>query len=628
MRYSAFELKVDSELPLLGFSALEPGDDETDVDVTIKLGELPEAPEEGLPWTVADSEVTLWIKGVGAYRAREGREVVVAPEEKVPLSRVALGLRGSMWAALMMQRGLIPIHASCLYHPDGGILLFGPVGVGKSTLATALNYKGFEIVSDEMTVLRRVDGSVEVVPSYPEIRLWANALEAFGIPREAWGRPVRPPLLKFSLPVPNWHSEPCRPRAMFFLSQRRDPDIEVRPLPQLSALGQVHRMLYRSRFLAEMPDQAGSLRDVASDLVQTATGFALAFPEELDLVPEVCEQVLEHWSSVPVRPTPHWSQTLSLPRFHLVPERPVPDDFEGLRGLVLLASYPKSGNTWMRALLTAWRVRNDEDVANLEAMDGGHPLSQRHHLDEVLGVESDYMVPVEILERRSDLHKVQAPLLATPTLIKTHDLCSRGRDGELLYPPETVAGVLFVVRCPLDVVGSAMNHFQLSAADTVKMMANDSSWGALRPGGITERTPERTGSWSAHARSWVESDYRVLVVRYEDLLADTLGQLKRIIEFFEFPWDEERGRLAVEKTRFDKLQQQEKQKGFLERPIGTAAFFRKGKSGTWRETLAPELARQVVEDHGEMMRRLGYGAEVDEVLAWGPAQEEPQPVSD
>jgi hypothetical protein len=71
----------------------------------------------------------------------------------------------------------------------------------------------------------------------------------------------------------------------------------------------------------------------------------------------------------------------------------------------------------------------------------------------------------------------------------------------------------------------------------------------------------------------------------------------------------------VEKTRFQRLQEKEKEKGFREKPMGAPSFFRQGKAGGWREALPLQLQLQIVEDHGEVMRRLGYAAEIDEVLA-------------
>ena len=145
-------------------------------------------------------------------------------------------------------------------------------------------------------------------------------------------------------------------------------------------------------------------------------------------------------------------------------------------------------------------------------------------------------------------------------------------------------------------------------------------WGGRVVGKIKATTGEDACPKSeapGHSTSPAGSDEpanRCLLVRYEDLLENAQAQLRRIREFLRLDWDEERGRKAVEKSNFEKLQKQEAEKGFRERPAGVSSFFRKGEAGGWRKSLPPALARQIVIDHEVVMRRLGYSNDVEEVL--------------
>jgi len=85
-------------------------------------------------------------------------------------------------------------------------------------------------------------------------------------------------------------------------------------------------------------------------------------------------------------------------------------------------------------------------------------------------------------------------------------------------------------------------------------------------------------------------------------------------EFLDVPWDEERGRKAAKDTSFKTLQREERSHGFKEKPANVEAFFRKGRAGDWRTTLAPDLALRLCVAHEEVMRRVGYHREVEEVL--------------
>ena len=271
---------------------------------------------------------------------------------------------------------------------------------------------------------------------------------------------------------------------------------------------------------------------------------------------------------------------------------------------VLLASYPKSGNTWARALLTAWRGGKSLD---LDALDGLPKLIDRHLFEEEAGIDSDLLEPSALLEWRSRYHEYLAQRLSADTLVKVHDRCVRTRSGRLLFPPAATARVIYLVRNPLDVAVSFAHHDQQSEQRIVERMRCEESWLHAPVGGIRETLPQPLGSWSEHIRSWLdESGHSCLLVRYEDLLEDTLGQLRRMIEFLGKRWNDERGRRAVRETSFETLQEAESRLGFRERPSSCPQFFRKGQAGTWRDSLASPLVRQLCADHLEMMERFHY----------------------
>jgi hypothetical protein len=97
------------------------------------------------------------------------------------------------------------------------------------------------------------------------------------------------------------------------------------------------------------------------------------------------------------------------------------------------------------------------------------------------------------------------------------------------------------------------------------------------------------------------------VMRYEDMLADSakaFGALARHLLLNPTPAQLE---TAIERSSFEKLQAQEKEKGFRERPDrATQNFFREGRVGQWKEVLTQAQIDRIVNDHGEQMQRFGY----------------------
>ena len=135
--------------------------------------------------------------------------------------------------------------------------------------------------------------------------------------------------------------------------------------------------------------------------------------------------------------------------------------------IVWLASYPKSGNTWLRTFLTSY-LKNDGTPASINELIG--PLvTSRALFDEYLGLPSSDLAPGEILRLRPLLHELLAAELPRPTFFKVHDACIHTAGGPL-FPRAATAGAVYLVRNPLDVAVSYAHHLQWSIDRTVEEM--------------------------------------------------------------------------------------------------------------------------------------------------------------
>ncbi len=133
--------------------------------------------------------------------------------------------------------------------------------------------------------------------------------------------------------------------------------------------------------------------------------------------------------------------------------------------------------------------------------------------------------------------------------------------------------------------------------------------GAEAGDGQHSQLRQKLPGWSGHVASWLEqSDIPIHLIRYEDLQADTLGTLRRALNFAGRPASEDDMRRAVAFADFAQLRQQEQDKGFHEapRPWTASNFFRRGEAGGWRDELSAEQAARIESDHANMMRRMGY----------------------
>jgi hypothetical protein len=272
---------------------------------------------------------------------------------------------------------------------------------------------------------------------------------------------------------------------------------------------------------------------------------------------------------------------------------------------VWLASYPKSGNTWVRALLTALLLEDRE--LDINRLGHGPIASARGHLEHYLGLVSSDLTRAEIAALRPLADLALNDELQHTRYRKIHDALFSAVNAQPIVAPQATLGAVYIVRDPRDVAVSFAHHFGRDAAWAVERMCDRRSSGERTVKRIGPQVHQHLGSWSEHVRGWTEQRlFPVIVVRYEDLHADTTRQLAHITRLGGLDVSAQAIAAAVRAARFEHLREQETRDGFRERAAGERQFFRRGQIGAWRDELPAELADRIVQDHGMVMRRFGY----------------------
>lgn len=241
--YTAFGLTVASELHCPELPAIPPVDA---ADVTIRLGEVIDRIEVD---RAPDPEGTFrfHVAGIGSYRAVAGREIVVEPLAGAVAGDVRLFLLGSVFGALLHQRGRMPLHA-CAACVDGWAVAFcGDSGAGKSTLAAALHGRGFPLLSDDAGVIvPDGEGHPMYHPGVPRIRLWRDALDHFGIATDGLVRDSSR-ADKFHLAHSALRRSAALPLLCLYVLDRGDPDapVALEPLPLAEKIPRLMDCTYR-----------------------------------------------------------------------------------------------------------------------------------------------------------------------------------------------------------------------------------------------------------------------------------------------------------------------------------------------------------------------------------------------
>jgi hypothetical protein len=236
---------------------------------------------------------------------------------------------------------------------------------------------------------------------------------------------------------------------------------------------------------------------------------------------------------------------------------------------VFLVSYPKSGNTWVRFLIANLISEEPITFLNIEQC-----------------IPSVYILPDRELRR-----------VRRPRVLKSHE-CFMPRYRKVIY----------IVRDPRDVAVSYY-HYNLKK----RLLPPDCSIEQYAPLFIADELDMRCGPWGDHVMSWMnmrESRDKFLLLRYEDMQANTVAELRRVAEFFSIDPTPERLNRAVQFSSADRLRELEKKESkdwvFTKGMRQDIPFIRAAKSGGWQSALPPKVVAQIETAWGDTMERLGY----------------------
>jgi len=270
--------------------------------------------------------------------------------------------------------------------------------------------------------------------------------------------------------------------------------------------------------------------------------------------------------------------------------------------IVWLASYPKSGNTWVRAFL-ANLVANRADPVPLDELARYAEDEANPELFSMLAGKPSTQLDIgEIAELRPQVHAAIAQRAQGTRFVKTHNMAG-SFDGHPLHNWQVSAGAVCVVRNPLDVAVSMTHHFGLTIDEAIERLG-DENVATVNDALFVSQV---LGSWSMHVKGWADmANASVLVLRYEDLLDKPAKQFAKIAKLVGLGQDRNRVERAMKHAGFQSLSSMEKKHGFVEASDKGARFFRKGRVNEWRETLGREHAQRVIDAHREQMQRFGY----------------------
>ena len=272
--------------------------------------------------------------------------------------------------------------------------------------------------------------------------------------------------------------------------------------------------------------------------------------------------------------------------------------------IIWISSYPKSGNTWVRAFLSAYLDSTDGKF-NFSLLDKIGEFPDHNILNKFMDSKDFY----NLSEVSKYWIKVQEfiNLNKELTFLKTHSsLCNI--NGNKFTNTDNTLAIVHIVRDPRNIVLSMANHFGITQEESYKIISDKMY--IIYPKKNNQPIPSTlVSSWNNHYLSWKNSDsINKIVIKYEDLIKNTKDTFEKIINFLseqaKIKYDEKKIVNSINVTQFDNLKKNEDKYGFN---MGQKnKFFYLGKKNDWKNLLDPGIGDKINLQFKSEMEELGY----------------------
>lgn len=295
--YSMCGLTVRSELEIPG---IPQGDSRYNPSVEIRFGNVPEsldnAQVSGAAFDANPGELLLQAPPA-RFWVRDGREIIIQPESHASLSDVRVFLMGSAFGALLHQRQILPLHASCIRVGNSAVAFTGNSGAGKSTLAAWLRKRGYPVLGDDICPVRIMPGMGAVAtPGFPRLKLWAEALDSLGIDSANCDQP-RQHIGKYELAIEPQSTADFLPlKRLYVLQETRDSDRDPQGIVPVEGIGRIRVLLnqtYRFRYVKGFGQQSEHLQ-LAGSILQSVSIFRFWRYRDLNRIDEGLDELESH----------------------------------------------------------------------------------------------------------------------------------------------------------------------------------------------------------------------------------------------------------------------------------------------------------------------------------------------
>lgn len=198
-----------------------------------------------------ENHFNIHIPHVADISALNGDSILIQPIGDLDKKSIELYLNGSVLAAILHQRKVLPFHGSSVIHNDKGILFCGDSGAGKSTITYHFSVESdFDFLTDDITPIQFNDGKPTIMAISERMKLWSDTLEKAGT-NSSQLELVRDNIDKYFIPI-SGKNKLVELDTIFFIEKAEVEEIEI---SEITGADKVHHLInnvYRKEFLQGM----------------------------------------------------------------------------------------------------------------------------------------------------------------------------------------------------------------------------------------------------------------------------------------------------------------------------------------------------------------------------------------
>ena len=277
--------------------------------------------------------------------------------------------------------------------------------------------------------------------------------------------------------------------------------------------------------------------------------------------------------------------------------------------IVWLASYPKSGNTLLRSILSSYFFSNDGKF-NFENL---YQITQFPLLEHFTSIDVDLNEDKAIFKNSINAQNFINKQKGKVKFFKTHSSFSKIDDYNFTDLQNTL-GVIYIVRDPRNVVNSLAHHYNLSVDEAIHTMIDEKKFMSR-----TDKNAEVfAGSWNFNYNSWknLEQHKKYFLIKYEDLITNKKSIILKVFKFLnslgmKLDIDMVKLNKVIKTTEFEQMQIIEQKETFTEAMIDEKTgkrkiFFNLGPKNDWKVNLDKKNREKIEQAFSKEMEELGY----------------------